>query len=142
MGQQIKSHQAGEVLSVDPGQLLEALTIVCNWARYEETNDEPFENSDLFDLLDCIANGLKVEPYIAVALFKRALALMSLCAESQMPSCLFENGLPGHTLCVAASRVPVQSKMDDDYDACIDDGNIRPHFDSGPFWEAYCSALN
>lgn len=147
MGQQIKSHRPGEVLSVDPDQLQEAFAIVSNWAQHIEGDenahpDEPFENSDLFELLDQIAHRLKVEPFIAVALFKRSLALMSLCAEAEMPSCLFENGLPGRSLCMAASRVPVLSKTGFDYEACAEDGTTVPRFDSGPFWAAYSSALN
>lgn len=142
MGQQIRAHHSGAVLLVDPEQLQKALLIVCDWAQAEGgANDgadpaEPFERSDLFELLNQIAYRLKVAPFVAVALFKRSLALMSLCAEAEMPSCLFENGLPGRYLCVAASRVPVFSKGDPA------DGNICPRFDSGPFWAAYCSALN
>lgn len=147
MGQQIKSYQPGEVLSVDPDQLLEAFVIVSNWAQHIEGDEgaysnEPFEHSDLFELLDQIARSLKVEPFVAAALFKRSLALMSLCAEAEMPSCLFENGLPGRTLCVAASRVAVLSKTGFDYEACVEDRNTVPRFDSGPFWAAYSSALN
>ncbi len=143
MGQQIKSHRPGEVLSVDPDQLLEALVIVSNWAQLlegDEDDSEPFEHSELFELLDQIEYGLKVEPFVAVALFKRSLALMSLCAEAEMPSCLFENGLPGRYLCMAASRVPVLSKTGADDEVYV--GNVCPRFDSGPFWAAYSSALN
>ncbi len=127
-----------QVPQVDPGQLLEALNIVCGWADADtdEQGWEWIEGEDLFDVLGRIRRALDVEPPTAIALFQRSLALFSFCADAELSDVFFEDGFPGRELCVAASKIPVLNQ------ASLEYGEISPYFDTEELRAAFRTALN
>ncbi len=127
------------VPEVDPGQLLEAVTIVYGWAESEksEADDlEWIEAEELFDVLGLIRRSLDVEPTTAVALFQRSLALFSFCSDGELSDTYFERGFPGRELCVAASKAPVLNETS------LEQGEISPYFDAAELRAAFRAALN
>lgn len=137
MGRAIQKKRG--VPEVDPGQLLEAVTIVYGWAEAEKDEVEDFdwiEAEELFDVLGIIRRSLDVEPMTAVALFQRSLALFSFCSDAHLSETYFDRGFPGRELCVAASKAPVLNQ------ASLEQGEISPYFDADELKAAFRAALN
>lgn len=123
---------------VDPKLLCEAVAIVYGWATagMEEDDSDAVTEQDLFEVLASITRRLEVETPTAVALFKRSLALVSYCAETELAPGLFHDGFPGRELCTAASRAAVLSQSG------ISRGPSSPQFDADDLSAAIRAALN
>lgn len=102
----------------------------------EDDTDEPVTRPDTVSILDRIKLAVNAEPDLVVALFKRSLALLALCAEVDLPEGAFEDGRPCDGLLVAVSRAPVQEIREED-------GNsATARFDPEVLLRAYREALN
>ncbi len=99
------------VATVDPRRLRKAFAMVAEWSDDgdEEAEGEtaPTVGHDLHALLDSVAREFRADEAETIALFKRALALMTFCDDERLPERLFEEGMPGMALCEAASKVAV-----------------------------------
>ena len=137
MGRAARTIDATEVPCVEPQQMIAAFAIVQDWIEDLDTAPSaPFEASELFFALGEIKQQLDVTPMAAVALFKRSLALLALCAEVDLPHELFEDGLPGPSLSIAASQTQVVNR------GVLGTGNCCPCFDPGELQSAFRLALN
>lgn len=136
MGRSIRSLISGEVPAVIPADLFKALVIVGEWIDCADDDGEPFNSLELSSLLNELTGTLHVVPLTAVALFRRSLALFSYCGVSELSPYLFEDGLPGRVLCLAASQAVVLNR------SCFGAGMISPYFDAGELQFACRSALN
>lgn len=99
--------------AVDPDNLRQAVFLLDDTIGDEsesgagESDGETLGRFDVHEVLDRIANTLKVDPRMAIALFKRAIALMAFCRDQHLSDTYFEDGVPGRALCAAAARVDV-----------------------------------
>ncbi|MDE2111993.1 MAG: hypothetical protein KGJ79_12690 [Alphaproteobacteria bacterium] len=131
-----------DVPPVDPAHLKLVLMMVYAWSDDGDVEDgetmdaETMTSGDLCDLLDRITRRLGVEAAIAIALFKRAIALSTFCAEAELPGTLFENGFPGRELCVAAAKAPVLNQLGET------DGEVSHCFDAATMRAALLAAQN
>ncbi len=84
------------VPTVDAVHLRQALALVYTWADLGDDDGDPetMPGGDLHNLLERLARDLGVERDIAIALFKRSIALAAYCAEAKLPNSLFEDGFP------------------------------------------------
>ncbi len=119
-----------DVPPVDPEYLRPVFVMVYVWAQGGDGIEgaKTMGSGDLRELLDRIARACDVEPPIATALFKRALALSTFCAEAELSDTLFDNGLPGGELCTAAAKAPVLSdpgETDDETTHCFDEATMH-----------------
>lgn len=132
----------GDVPPVDPDQLHSALMMVYEWAEGGVDDEEEIidprviDDSDLHSLLDRIVRILEVDTDTTVALFKRAIALSTFCEEIDLPERLFEKGLPGRELCIAAAKAPVLNLPGEE------EGEISHSFDEKTMLAALLAARN
>jgi|GEM_PF-2279583 len=120
---------------VDADDLAVAFDIVARWTPSHDTGSSPFEAPDIFSVLSQIKLKISNDPVTVVALFKRSMALLILCAHVQFPAESFAGWRPGRGLLVAASR----STMFETRDA---GGDQTECFDVLGFLRAYRTALN
>lgn len=95
---------------VNPDHLRFALKPLTAWTVAEETNPgeaQTIGRSDLNDVLDDLRRNCGIDSDGAIALFKRALALLQFCDDHELPENLFDDLWPGRALCQAASRARV-----------------------------------
>lgn len=105
----INVSQNSLVPSVNPDHLRFALEPLTAWTVAETSPDEAqtIGRSDLNEVLDGLKRKCGVDSDGAVALFKRALALLQFCDDHELPENLFDDLWPGRALCQAASRAHV-----------------------------------
>jgi hypothetical protein len=129
------------VPAVSPVHLRAVLIMAYEWSldgmddNDVPLGDETMTGDDLNALLDRIVRTCEVDSVGAVALFKRAIALSVLCAETELPGMLFEDGLPGRKHCGAA-KVPVLIRTSDE------EGKVSHYFDESAIREALLVARN
>ncbi len=100
------------IVPVDPEHLRQTMILFEDWFAYtgrieEEANEREIDGPDLHTMLDSLVQKFAIDEGGAVALFKRALALMDYCGEAQLPEALFDDGYPGQVLCRAAAKATV-----------------------------------
>ncbi len=129
---------AEDVPPVQPEHLCDAIRMLYIWAEDADDaeGDETMPGEDVHGLLDRITRLIDVEPDVAIALFKRSLALSAFCAEVDLPEVLFEDGLPGRELCTAAAKAPVLNAPGEI------DGEITHYFDGDAMHVALLAARN
>ena len=120
---------------VDADDLAVAFDSVARWMPRHDTSSSPFEAPDIFSVLSQIKFKINIEPITVVALFKRSMALLTLCAHIQFPAESFTGLRPGRGLLVAASRSMV-------FETREADGDLTEGFDVSGFLRAYRAALN
>lgn len=131
--------QRSVVPPVNPDHLLFALEPLAAWAAAEEASPDEAQTigrSDLNDVLDGLMCKCGVDSDGAIALFKRALALLQFCDEHELPKHLFDDLRPGRALCVAASRARVLDMAGEQ------EGEIAHGFDCGEMQAAIRAANN
>ncbi len=128
----------GDVPTVRPEQLRDAVGMIYSWVEDGDDmeGDQTMPGEDLCDLLDRMTRTINVEPDVAIALFKRALALSAFCGEADVPETLFENDLPGRELCTAAARAQVLDAPGEI------EGEITHYFDEAAMHAALLAARN
>lgn len=120
---------------VDADDLAMAFDIVARWTPSHDTGSNPFEAPDIFSVLSQIKLKISNEPVTVVALFKRSMALLTLCAHVQFPAESFAGWRPGRGLLVAASRSTV-------FEIREAGGDPTDCFDVLDFLRVYRAALN
>lgn len=124
---------------VNPDHLRLALEPLARWAAAEETSPgetQTIGRPDLNDYLDGLTRGCGVDSAGAVALFKRALALLQFCDDHELPEGLFDELWPGRALCLAASRARIIDLAGER------DGEVTHSFDLAEMHAAIRSANN
>jgi hypothetical protein len=90
--------------------------------RFDQKNQEwEIESPEPSVILDDLVQQLRIDEGNAVALLKRAMALMNYCAEALLPESLFDSGLPGDLLCRVAATATV---MDVSGEVAITRGHV------------------
>ena len=94
---------------VEPYLVQHTLLLVYAWteADNEDNAEPPVRLDDVGGLLDRLVAKLDVNGEVAIAAFKRAIALSAFCEKEDLPNTLFDEGFPGQELCTAAAKVTV-----------------------------------
>lgn len=124
-----------DVQIVDPTTLGKAFHVVGEWVmENDNVSSAPFNAPDTFSVLAKLK--VNVPPSVAVALFKRSLALFAFVADVELPAEAFVGRRPGRALLMAASRAPVLQVGAGD-GVCT-----RPGFDKLEFLQLFRLALD
>lgn len=124
------------VPAVSADQMGIAFPLVEHWLERQEHTSDPFDAPEIFAILSRVKQKLDVEPTMAVALFKRSLALLLFCAEVALPKSAFNGRCPGRELLLAASKTTVFDIPGED------GGHSTSHFDTLDLLQAFRSAMN
>jgi len=131
--------QSSLVPPVNPDHVRLALKPLTAWSVAEEASPgeaQTIGRSDLNDTLDDLRRQCGLDSDGAIALFKRALALLQFCDDHELPENLFDDLWPGRALCLAASRARVRDLAGER------DGEITHSFDLAEMLSAIRAANN